>query len=86
MPRVYLLSRAFDPLLAIFTGTLAYYLHEKNPRSAPPPGHTLSELVGWRWDLLQASRRGRTAALESREQREWETVQRELQAGEGEKR
>ncbi|WVN87833.1 uncharacterized protein L203_103028 [Cryptococcus depauperatus CBS 7841] len=45
----YLLSRTLDPVLAIFTGVFAYYLNETNPRTAPPPGHTLRELVSWKW-------------------------------------
>ncbi|EIW65825.1 hypothetical protein TREMEDRAFT_35791 [Tremella mesenterica DSM 1558] len=49
MPKIYLLSRTLDPILGIFTGLLAYHLHESNPRSAPPPGHTLRELVRWKW-------------------------------------
>ncbi|WVO15358.1 hypothetical protein L204_103014 [Cryptococcus depauperatus] len=45
----YLLSRTLDPVLGIFTGVFAYYLNETNPRTAPPQGHTLRELVSWKW-------------------------------------
>ena len=34
----------------MFTGLLAYYLHETNPRTAPPPGETLAELLRWKRD------------------------------------
>ena len=42
------LLRTLDPLLGVFTGALAYYLHEANPRSAPAPGESLSELTRWK--------------------------------------
>ena len=75
-PKVYLLSRTLDPLLGVFTGLLAYHLHETNPRSAPPPGHTLSELVRWKW----TDHRARTALREAGEGDEaWESVRRELE-------
>ncbi|OCF32404.1 hypothetical protein I317_05603 [Kwoniella heveanensis CBS 569] len=48
-PKTYLLSRTLDPLLGIFTGILAFHLNETNPRSAPAEGHTLRELVSWKW-------------------------------------
>ena len=51
MPKIYLLSRTLDPILGIFTGLLAYKLHETNPRSAPAEGHTLGALLSWRWQL-----------------------------------
>ncbi|VDB83057.1 unnamed protein product [Peniophora sp. CBMAI 1063] len=50
MNRPVLLSKGLDPVLGVFTGLLAYYLHETNPRTAPPPDQTLSALVGWRME------------------------------------
>ena len=85
MPRVYLLSRTLDPLLGIFTGLLAYRLHETNPRSAPPPGHTLQELVRWQWAEMRRSREMRemremSETVEAgREREEWERMRRELE-------
>ncbi|KAI0283007.1 hypothetical protein BGY98DRAFT_1058333 [Russula aff. rugulosa BPL654] len=55
MPPV-LLSRALDPLLGIFTGALAFYLYEINPRTAPEPEQRLENLVRWKFDKYQASR------------------------------
>ncbi|KAF8511381.1 hypothetical protein JB92DRAFT_2934848 [Gautieria morchelliformis] len=43
-----LLSRTLDPLLGVFTGVLAFYLAETNPRTAPPPDDTLKELLRWK--------------------------------------
>lgn len=77
-PKVYLLSRTLDPLLGVFTGLLAYQLHETNPRSAPPPGHTLRELISWKW----RDHRERRALRETSEGDEaWESVRRELEGG-----
>ncbi|KZV69481.1 hypothetical protein PENSPDRAFT_686343 [Peniophora sp. CONT] len=50
MRRPVLLSKTLDPVLGVFTGLLAYYLHETNPRTAPPPDQTLNSLVGWRME------------------------------------
>ncbi|KAI5121388.1 hypothetical protein M0805_001201 [Coniferiporia weirii] len=43
-----LLSKSLDPLLGVFTGVLAYYLHETNPRTAPAPSESLGALVQWK--------------------------------------
>jgi len=51
-----LLSRAMDPLLGIFTGALAFYLYEINPRTAPEPEQKLENLVRWKIEKYQASR------------------------------
>lgn len=40
--------RTLDPILGIFTGAFAFYLHEHNPRTAPPPEERLSTLVQWK--------------------------------------
>lgn len=77
MPKVYLLSRTLDPLLGIFTGLLAYHLHETNPRSAPPAGHTLRELISWKWDTSREARAAREAGEAGGE--EWERMRKELE-------
>jgi hypothetical protein len=84
MPKVYLLSRTLDPLLGVFTGLLAYYLHETNPRSAPPEGHTLRELAAWKWGMAKERRAQAAGAaggdgLEGLAGAEWERVRRELE-------
>ena len=83
MPRIYLLSRTLDPLLGIFTGLLAYHLHENNPRSAPPSGHTLQELVRWQWAEITRKRGIREAADEGGAGEEWERMRRELEDATG---
>lgn len=45
-----LLNRALDPLLGVFTGVLAYYMAEANPRTAPPREESLGELLRWKRD------------------------------------
>ncbi|EIM90095.1 uncharacterized protein STEHIDRAFT_153928 [Stereum hirsutum FP-91666 SS1] len=49
-----LLSRGLDPVLGVFTGVLAYYLYENNPRTAPPPDQKLESLVRWKMAKRQA--------------------------------
>jgi len=46
--RVYLVSRRLDPVLGIASGLWAYYLYET--RLQRPVGHTLPELLRWKWD------------------------------------
>ncbi len=41
---------ALDPVLGVFTGVLAYHLYENNPRTAPPEGNRLFELIKWKRD------------------------------------
>lgn len=88
MPKVYLLSRTLDPLLGVFTGLLAYYLHETNPRSAPPEGHRLHELVTWKWGTAKEARAAqagaKTSGLAGIDGVDWEKVRREFE-GEGKK-
>lgn len=43
-----------DPVLGVFTGVLAYYLYENNPRTAPPPDQKLESLVRWKMAKRQA--------------------------------
>ncbi|KAF8798083.1 hypothetical protein BYT27DRAFT_7151866 [Phlegmacium glaucopus] len=45
----YLLSRGLDSFLGVFTGFLAYYLHENHPRTALRPEEKLSELLRWKY-------------------------------------
>jgi Non-classical export protein 1 len=45
-----------DPLLGIFTGALAFHLHELNPRTAPEPERKLENLVRWKIEKYQAHR------------------------------
>ncbi len=52
----YALSSTLDPLLGIFTGTLAYYLYETNPRTAPPPEQKLDSLVRWKYVKHRSTR------------------------------
>lgn len=47
------LWRRFDPVLAVATGVLAFYLNEHNPRTAPPPGETFLELTSWRFQQFR---------------------------------
>ncbi|WVQ81350.1 hypothetical protein IAT38_003473 [Cryptococcus sp. DSM 104549] len=81
MPKAYLLSRTLDPILGVFTGLLAFHLNETNPRSAPPPGHRLQELVSWKWAEMKRAREAR----EGEDVEEWERVTREFvgAAGDG---
>ncbi|WVQ90173.1 hypothetical protein IAS59_003950 [Cryptococcus gattii] len=76
MTKAYLLSRTLDPLLAVFTGLFAFYLNQNNPRTAPPPGHTLQELLRWKWAESKKIREARDKEASE----EWEKVARELQA------
>lgn len=55
-----------DPLLGVFTGFLAYYLAEKNPRSAPPPGERLIELLYWKREEFSRKRAEKEALLEEK--------------------
>lgn len=82
MARSYLLSRTLDPLLGVFTGFLAYYLHETNPRTTPPPGHTLKDLVRWQVADNERRREVAAAATAADESAELETIRRELEEAE----
>lgn len=77
MAKAYLLSRTLDPLLAVFTGLFAFYLNQNNPRTAPPPGHTLQELLRWKWAESKKIREARDKEASE----EWENVARELVGG-----
>ncbi|KZS91011.1 hypothetical protein SISNIDRAFT_456990 [Sistotremastrum niveocremeum HHB9708] len=58
----YLLSKWLDPAVAIFTGSLAFYLSETNPRTMPEKGETLRELMSWKRELRQKAAQEREAA------------------------
>ncbi|KAG1782598.1 hypothetical protein EV702DRAFT_391435 [Suillus placidus] len=64
MPTPVLLSRGLDPVLGIFTGCFAYYLHETNPRTAAPPDKQLAALVQWKWAKWKREREEKLNALE----------------------
>ncbi|KAG1803772.1 uncharacterized protein HD556DRAFT_1437523 [Suillus plorans] len=64
MPTPVLLSRGLDPVLGIFTGFFAYYLHETHPRTAPPPDKRLAALVQWKWAKWKREREEKLNALE----------------------
>ncbi|KAJ9119925.1 hypothetical protein QFC24_005408 [Naganishia onofrii] len=77
----YLLGRYLDPMLGVFTGILAYSLHESNPRSRPEPGHRLQELVAWQWKQSTQSRRSREeryGVFSEQDEAEIERLRREL--------
>ncbi|KAF9562548.1 hypothetical protein CPC08DRAFT_706592 [Agrocybe pediades] len=52
----YLLARRVDRLLGIFTGFLAYYLHENHPRTARKDEDRLIELLKWKYRSYQQKR------------------------------
>ncbi|KAI0068875.1 hypothetical protein BV25DRAFT_1792211 [Artomyces pyxidatus] len=51
-----LLSRSLDPVLGLFTGVLAYYLSETNPRTALPPEERLDSLIRWKMEKTRRLR------------------------------
>ncbi|KAJ3989409.1 hypothetical protein F5890DRAFT_1451905 [Lentinula detonsa] len=51
-----ILYRGLDPVLGVFTGFLAYYLHENHPRTALPQEQRLIELIRWKWSKWQDAR------------------------------
>ncbi|KAG6336411.1 hypothetical protein ID866_2684 [Astraeus odoratus] len=59
-----LLSRGIDPLLGVFTGCLAYYLYETNPRTALTSDQRLTALVQWKWAKWKREREEKLTALE----------------------
>ena len=54
---IFIFPRGLDPLLGVFTGFLAYYLHENHPRTALQPEEKLSELLRWKYNNYQQERR-----------------------------
>ncbi|KAF8163364.1 hypothetical protein B0H34DRAFT_795082 [Crassisporium funariophilum] len=61
----YLLSRGMDPFLGLFTGVLAYYLHETHPRTALQEEERLTELLRWKYDKYQEQKRQDSLALDA---------------------
>ncbi|KAG2157202.1 hypothetical protein DEU56DRAFT_763456 [Suillus clintonianus] len=57
-------TSGLDPVLGIFTGCFAYYLHETHPRTAPPPDKALATLVQWKWAKFKRDREEKLNALE----------------------
>ncbi|KZT56881.1 hypothetical protein CALCODRAFT_483642 [Calocera cornea HHB12733] len=49
VPIYYLFGKYVDPLFGVFTGAVAYYLWENHPRTAPPQGSHLADLIKWRF-------------------------------------
>lgn len=56
-----------DPVLGVFTGVLAYYLYENNPRTAPPPDQKLESLVRWKMAKRQAEQQRSAAEADRKE-------------------
>ncbi|KAH7106827.1 hypothetical protein BKA62DRAFT_765403 [Auriculariales sp. MPI-PUGE-AT-0066] len=76
-PRTYVLGRRADFMLGIATGCLAFYMNEHNPRTAPAPGESLYEAVGWRvrtwreeWSRTYAERQQRNLERDLARERE----------------
>lgn len=65
MPPPALLHRYVDPVLGVFTGVLAYYLHETHPRTALPPDQRLMELIRWKREKTQREREEKLRALDT---------------------
>lgn len=73
------LIRGLDPLLGVFTGVLAYYLYETNPRTAPPPDQRLLPLVQWKLDQRKKAKAASLAQLEAQEELDLETLLQDAQ-------
>jgi hypothetical protein len=54
---MFIFPRGLDPFLGVFTGFLAYYLHETHPRTALQPEEKLSELLRWKYNNYKQKRR-----------------------------
>jgi Non-classical export protein 1 len=54
-----------DPVLGVFTGVLAYYLYETNPRTAPIAEEKLDSLVRWKIEKYKTSRAKRDSMAAS---------------------
>ncbi|KAJ3537581.1 hypothetical protein NM688_g6662 [Phlebia brevispora] len=72
-----LLSRALDPILGVFTGGLAYYLYETNPRTAPPERDRLVELIKWKRAKSQQAKEGQSNAAD--EEIDWKALASEVE-------
>ncbi|KZP01465.1 hypothetical protein CALVIDRAFT_532233 [Calocera viscosa TUFC12733] len=49
IPSYYLLGKYIDPFVGVFAGVVAYYLWENHPRTAPPQGSHLVDLLKWKF-------------------------------------
>ncbi|KAF9053773.1 hypothetical protein BDZ89DRAFT_1125488 [Hymenopellis radicata] len=58
----YLLSRGLDPLLGIFTGLLAFRLHEHHPRTGLREEERLLPLLRWKWAQKRKLKEGENDA------------------------
>jgi Non-classical export protein 1 len=59
-----------DPALGVFTGVLAFYLRQTNPKTALPPEETLSALVSWKVLAWKEERRRKMVEQEEKAMRE----------------
>ncbi|KIK57738.1 hypothetical protein GYMLUDRAFT_228785, partial [Collybiopsis luxurians FD-317 M1] len=59
------LSRGLDPVLGVFTGFFAYYLHETHPRNPLPADQRLLELIRWKWSRWQTERQEKLNARDN---------------------
>ncbi|KAF8965265.1 hypothetical protein BDZ97DRAFT_1659281 [Flammula alnicola] len=57
-------SRGLDPFVGLFTGVLAYYLHENHPRTARANEERLVELLRWKYRKYQQKRQNDLLALD----------------------
>lgn len=65
-----LVRRFLDPGLGVFTGVLAFYLRQTNPRTAPPPEETFSALLSWKMQAWRDERRKQMIEQEEKAMRE----------------
>jgi hypothetical protein len=56
--------RGLDPFVGLFTGVLAFYLHETHPRTARPQEERLVELLRWKYRKYQEKRHDELLALD----------------------
>jgi len=59
------LNSGLDPILGIFTGVLAFYLHETHPRTARPENDRLMHLLRWKYEKYQQRKMGQLSELEN---------------------
>jgi hypothetical protein len=64
-----------DPFVGIFTGVLAFYLNETNPRTAPAdPEERFSALLRWKYAKWKAVRDAKLEAEEAAALKESSTL------------
>lgn len=64
--------RTLDPILGIFTGVFAYYLHEMHPRTVLPEELRLMSLLRWKRETWQQEREHKLQATE--ESIDWQAI------------